>query len=82
MGLDHTLKKIGLMQPCIFKVPDLEKLSGQPDKLDIRVQIDWANAVIDMAISELKPAKVQNNLVPSVQYYIGTTATSSFSSLL
>ena len=33
------------------------------------MQIDWANAVIDMAISEPKPAKVQNNLVPSVQYY-------------
>ena len=28
--------------PCFFKVPDPKKISGQPEKLDIRVQIDWA----------------------------------------
>ena len=31
----QTLKKF-------FKIPDLKKVSCRPDKLDIRVQIDWS----------------------------------------
>ena len=42
----QTLKKIGLMQPYIFKVPDPKKILVRPDKLDIRVQIDWSNRYI------------------------------------
>jgi hypothetical protein len=30
-------------EPYIFKVLDPKKISGQPDELDIRVQIDWSN---------------------------------------
>ena len=26
-------------------MPDPDKLSGQPDKLDIRVQIDWVSVI-------------------------------------
>ena len=29
--------------PDFLKVQDPKKISGQPDKLDIKVQIDWAS---------------------------------------
>ena len=29
--------------PDFLKVQDPKKISGRPDKLNIRVQIDWAN---------------------------------------
>ena len=28
-----------------FKVPDPKKISGRPDKLDIRVMIDWSTDI-------------------------------------
>ena len=31
--------------PDFFKVPDPRKISGRPDKLDNRVQIDWSSAL-------------------------------------
>ena len=31
------------MQPYIYKVQNHKKRLGRPDKLDIRVQIDWAS---------------------------------------
>ena len=52
MGRFVTLKKKSgpkyawlqtIFWTLFFKVPDPKKISGRPDKLDIRVQIDWSN---------------------------------------
>ena len=32
--------------PDFLKVQDPKKISGRPDKLDIRVQIDWATVLL------------------------------------
>ena len=34
------------MQPIFYKVQDPKKRLGWPDKLDIRVQIDWASGKV------------------------------------
>ena len=50
------LEKIGLMQPYI--VQDPKKISGRPDKSDIRVQIEWSNVIereIEREKVQMKP---------------------------
>ena len=37
--------------PDFLKVQDPKKISGRPDKLDIRVQIDWASVVVRWGIT-------------------------------
>jgi hypothetical protein len=31
-----------------FKIPDPKKIAGQPDELDIRVQIDWSTLTLKL----------------------------------
>ena len=38
----HDLKKSWLVQPYIFQGFSLRKISGRPEKFDVRVQIYWA----------------------------------------
>ena len=39
--------------PDFLKVPDPKKISGRPDKLNIRVQIDWASVSINAPLVSL-----------------------------
>ena len=61
MGLDQ--KKYGWCNAIFFYVPDPEKISGQPDELDIRVQIDWTTGYKVQAMA-LSPVLYRYNWGP------------------